>query len=68
VKETKKMTDNAKKIRPRPSISVTGATYDRLRASYSGSLGALIDDLVTIALDDPAIAARVVAACQNGLP
>lgn len=56
-----------KKIRPRPSISVTGATYDRLRKAHPGSLAALVDDLVTAALDDPETAARVVASCQSGL-
>ena len=63
----KQMTNSAKKIRSRPSISVTGAIYERLRAAYpSGSLAALVDDLVMAALDDPALAARVVEACRNG--
>jgi hypothetical protein len=56
--------------RPRYSISVSGVIYDRLRISvYSRvtgeSLAAFIDDVVTSALDDPAIAARIVASCRR---
>ena len=48
----------------RPSISVTGAVYDRLRGAYpAGSMAAFIDELVASTLDDPAAAARVVARC-----
>lgn len=54
---------------PRPvrrSISVSGAIYDRLRASVTGeSLAAFVDDVVTSALDDPATAARIVTECRR---
>jgi len=50
----------------RPSISVSGKTYDRLRARYpSGSLAALVDDMIVTALDDPEIAARMAALSQG---
>ena len=50
----------------RPSISVTGKTYDRLRAAYpSGSLAAFVDDMIVATLKDPAACARLVALCQR---
>jgi hypothetical protein len=50
----------------RRSISVSGAIYDRLRASVIGeSLAAFVDDVVTSALDDPVIAARIAARCRR---
>lgn len=50
----------------RPSISVAGKTYERLRVAYpSGSLAALVDGLVAGALEDPETAARMVALCRG---
>jgi len=50
----------------RPSISVSGRTYDRLRAARpSGGLAAYVEAIVTAALNDPAIAARVVDECRR---
>ena len=58
------MSDSKKKSRP--SISVAGTIYDRLRAAHpSGGLAAFVDKVVVIALDDPAVAARVVAMCRQ---
>ena len=48
----------------RYSISVSSRTYDRLRTAVTGSLAAFVDDIVTTALNDPAILARVVAKCH----
>ena len=48
----------------RYSISVSSRTYDRLRTVVAGSLASFVDDIVTTALDDPAILARVVAKCR----
>lgn len=68
------MTDvpKKKKRRPRsfrPSISVTGATYDRLREAHPlGSLAAFVDALVASTLDDPTTSARVIAQCWQGAP
>ena len=47
----------------RYSISVSSRTYDRLRTAVGGSLAKFVDNIVTTALDDPAILARVVAKC-----
>jgi len=49
----------------RYSISVSSRTYDRLRTAVTGSLAAFVDDIVTTALNDPAILARVVAKCHS---
>ncbi len=60
------MSDPKNKNKSRPSISVTGTTYVHLRAAHpSGSLAAFVDKAVAIALDDPAIAARLVAKCRQ---
>lgn len=48
----------------RYSISVSSRTYDRLRTVVPGSLATFVDDIVTTALNDPAILARVVARCR----
>lgn len=57
----------AKRVSIRPSISVSGKTYARLRkALISGSVAGFVDDLIAHAIDDPAIAARVVALCKQG--
>lgn len=48
----------------RYSISVSSRTYDRLRAKVSGSLAGFVDDALDMALDDPAILARLVARCR----
>ena len=48
----------------RYSISVSSRTYDRLRTVVGGSLASFVDNIVTTALDDPAILARVVAKCH----
>lgn len=52
----------------RYSISVPAETYDRVRAAVPGNLAAFVDDLVTSALDDPAILARVVSRCRQRPP
>ncbi len=50
----------------RCSISVSGETYDRLRASVtSGSVASFVDEIVVTALDDPAIMARLVDRCRR---
>jgi hypothetical protein len=55
-----------KKKLNRYSISVSGKIYDRLRAQViSGSLASYVDEIVEIALDDPAILVRLVAACRR---
>jgi hypothetical protein len=56
------------KRRPkRYSMSVSGKTYDRLRAALpSTSLQKFVDGILASALDDPAILDRVSARC--GLP
>jgi hypothetical protein len=52
-------------VKQRYSISVTGRTYARLREFVaSGSLPKFIDGLVVPVLDDPAVAARVLAKCR----
>lgn len=48
----------------RYSISVSSRTYDRLRMAVTGSLAAFVDDIVTTALDDPAILSRVGSRCR----
>lgn len=49
----------------RYSISVSSKTYDRLLATVtSGSLARFVDEIVTSALDDPAILVRVVGKCR----
>ncbi len=62
--------DPPKKKKPRnvnrPSISVSGKTYDRLRAAYpTGSLAALVDKWILSALDDPTTVARMAALSQQ---
>lgn len=47
----------------RYSISVSSRTYDRLRAAVDGSVAAFVEDIVTGALDDPTILARVMGKC-----
>jgi hypothetical protein len=50
----------------RPSISVTGKTYERLRAAYpTTSLAAFVDDMIVKTLNDPAACARLAALCQR---
>jgi hypothetical protein len=50
----------------RRSISVSGSTYDRLRAAYPlGGLAAFVEEIVTVGLDDPAISKRVVKKCRE---
>ena len=49
----------------RRSISVSGSTYDRLRAAYPfGSLSAFVEEIVTAGLDDLAISKRVLKMCR----
>ncbi len=55
----------------RYSISVSGSTYDRLRAATPrGTVTWIVEDLVLSALDDPEIRARVVDKCrfEEGAP
>jgi hypothetical protein len=52
-------------VTKRYSVSVSGATYARLRSAVSGkSLQRFLDDLVMSALGDPMISARVVGKCK----
>ena len=48
----------------RYSISVSSKTYDRLRSAVDGSLAKFVNDIMTTALDDPSIRARVAAKCH----
>lgn len=54
-----------RKKTPRYAISVSAKTYDRMRAVAPGSLAEFVDDIVTSALDDPAIRARLLAQCPR---
>lgn len=56
----------SKRAKPnRYSISVSGKTYDLLRAKVPyGGVACFVDDLVTSALEDPAIMARLVDKCR----
>lgn len=56
------------KTMQRYSISVSGETYDRLRAAVQGSLAAFVDDIVLRTLDDPKVLAGVVARCRCKVP
>lgn len=58
------MTTDIKK-KPRYAVSVSGKTYARARAAVPpGSLASFVDDIITSALDDPSITARLIAKCQ----
>lgn len=50
----------------RYSISVTGATYDRLRAlpETEESMQRFVDALIMSAIDDPLVRLRVLAKCH----
>lgn len=50
----------------RYSISVTGATYDRIRdlPEASVSMQRFVDDLIMSAIDDPLVRTRVLAKCH----
>ena len=61
----------SKRKTSRYSISVSGGTYDRLRITMpQGGVSGLVDDILTEALDDPAILARLVNKCryEEGVP
>lgn len=59
-------TMNKPRLTKRPSISVSRKTYERLRDAYpTGSLAALVDNLIASALNDPAACARLLALCQQ---
>jgi hypothetical protein len=50
----------------RYSISVSGKTYDRLRAAVPrGGVASFVDEIVMNVLDDPAALGRLVAQCRN---
>lgn len=50
----------------RRSISVSGSTYDRLRAAYPlGSLSAFVEDVVTDGLNSCTISTRVIKKCRE---
>jgi hypothetical protein len=50
----------------RPSISVTGKIYDRLRTSVTQtSLSKFVENVVLSALDDPTIRDRVLDKCRG---
>ena len=58
-------TDKKPRELHRYSISVSGKTYDRLRSAVTScSLASFVDGVVTSALDDPTIVARLLARCQ----
>jgi hypothetical protein len=66
--ESSERQERSSKSRPkRYSISVTGETYARLRATVaeSTSIQKFVDDLITSALDDALVAARVVGQCTE---
>lgn len=51
---------------PRFSISVSGSTYDRLRGAVpQGGIASFIDGIVSTALADPVIAARLLEKCGD---
>jgi hypothetical protein len=51
----------------RYAISVSGETYDRLRAAVPhGGMASFVDEAVATALDDPATTARLVVQCRRG--
>ena len=52
------------KKKQRYSISVSGATYDRMRSIVTGSLAKFVDNIVTTTLDDPAALERTLARCH----
>jgi hypothetical protein len=54
-----------KKKTQRYAISVSARTYDRLRSTVRGSLAGFVDEIVTSALADPAILARLLARCHR---
>lgn len=53
---------------PRYSISISGKTYDRLRGAVTESVATFVDDILTTALDDSTISARLLAACRQDAP
>lgn len=54
-----------KRSKNRYSISVSGATYDRLRSvTPRGRLAGFVDGVVASALDDPKILERLTDSCQ----
>jgi hypothetical protein len=54
-----------KKIQ-RYSISVSGKTYDRLRAVVpQGGIARCVDDIIASTLDDPEILSRLVDRCRG---
>jgi len=56
----------AKKKSQRYTISVSARTYDRMREMVvRGSLAGFVDEIVTTALDDPAILSRLLAKCPR---
>jgi len=63
IKDLKKM----KKHRTqRPSISVSGKIYDRLRAAFpAGNVATFVDEIVEAALNDPLITARLIDKCRQ---
>jgi hypothetical protein len=69
-KESGAMFEKPKKKKlNRYSISVSGKTYERLREHVtSGSVASFVDEVVTMALDDPAISSRIVAQSQQEAP
>lgn len=70
-KEIVKEIQMPKRKTNRYSISVSGGTYDRLRITMPhGGVSGLVDDILTEALDDPAILGRLVNKCryEEGVP
>lgn len=60
---------SAKTPPKRPSISVTGRTYERLRSAVvSTSVPKFVDGLLTSALADPVIMERLLKKCRSKEP
>jgi hypothetical protein len=56
----------ATKRSPRYSISVSGTIYDRLRGAVpQGGIAGFIDGIVSSALADPIITARLLEKCDD---
>ena len=56
----------AAKRSPRYSISVSGTTYDRLRGAVpQGGIAGFVEGILSSALSDPIIAARLLEKCGD---
>jgi hypothetical protein len=64
MREDVKQEDKNKKTK-RYAISVSARTYDRMRSTVHSSLARFVNEIMTSALDDPAILARLAAKCDR---